>query len=77
MNLAPMTSIEALALFHANGRNPFSFLHAPYGVLKTLVASPFNGRVIAWLPSTVLHDVLRDERRLGANLADWRGTRAL
>lgn len=63
MNLVPITSTEALALFNANGRNPFSFRHAPYGVLKTLAAAPWSDKAIAWLPATVLDTVLAEERR--------------
>ena len=35
-NLTPMTYGEAKQLYVENGSKPFSFVAAPYGVLKTI-----------------------------------------
>jgi len=49
-NLVPMTYPEALALYQST-RKPFSFLAAPYGVLKTVSEERWGGHIIAWPPA--------------------------
>jgi hypothetical protein len=36
-NLVPTTYDDAMKLYLQNGRKPFSFVAAPYGVLKTIM----------------------------------------
>jgi hypothetical protein len=47
--MIPMTYTEAVALFRANGGYSFSFVVAPYGVLKTVVKQ--NGYSVAVPPT--------------------------
>jgi hypothetical protein len=53
-NLVPMTYAEALDLFQANGRRPFSFLVKPYLVLKTVKVMK-AGTVVAAPPGDWQH----------------------
>lgn len=48
-NLVPMTYAEATQLYHTV-RRPFSFLAAPYGVLKTVVVQ--RGTIVAAPPQS-------------------------
>lgn len=48
-NLKPMSYGEAMRLYWDCGRHPFSFVAAPYGVLKTVM--PMNGNVVAAPPA--------------------------
>ena len=48
-NLQPMTYAAAMELYTSNGRRPFSFVAAPYGVLKTVMR--LNGHVVAAPPA--------------------------
>lgn len=43
-NLVPMTYAEAFDLYVSCGRRSFSFVTAPYGVLKTVVSVLQHGR---------------------------------
>lgn len=47
-NIVPMTYDDAMSLYAGNGRKPFSFAAAPYGVLKTITVA--NGSVLASPP---------------------------
>lgn len=47
-NLVPMTYAEALAQYDANGKRPFSFFAAPYGIVKTITVQ--NGTILASPP---------------------------
>ena len=50
-NLAPITYAEAAKLFLENGKRPFSFVAAPYGVLKTAIIQ--HAGLVAAPPSSV------------------------
>jgi hypothetical protein len=47
-NLQPITYPEAMSLYTANRSRPFSFIAAPYNVLKTITVE--NGHVLASHP---------------------------
>ena len=50
-NIVAVTYDEAMKLYVENGRHPFSFLAAPYGVLKTIQVQ--RGVVVAVPPQSV------------------------
>jgi hypothetical protein len=56
-NLVPMTYSEAARLFRENGKRPFSFVAAPYGVLKTAVIQ--RAGLVAAPPSSVNEKEIR------------------
>jgi len=50
-NLVPITYSEAMVLYSDNGRRAFSFVAAPYLVLKTITVDRRTGNVMASPPS--------------------------
>lgn len=49
-NLLAITYGDAMRLYWQNGRHPFSFVAAPYGVLKTILVQR-GGHVVAAPPA--------------------------
>ena len=47
-NLIAISYADAMELYRANGRRPFSFIAAPHGVLKTITV--MNSNVVASPP---------------------------